>query len=185
MENVSFEEIRNILKENALAMVELRKSQAETEIQLAKTDAQLAKTNKVLSGIGFNLGTAAEEYFYYALEEKMRMGGIKYKEIEQNLKSKTKKLEDEFDIVMYNGNSIGIVEVKHKVHPTDIQKLISKKAENFRILFSDYKDYKIYLGIAGFSIPKEVEEEARTHGVAILRQKGDMLEMEDNNLKVY
>jgi len=192
MENISFEEIKAILKENALAMAELRKSQqetgaqlAKTDAQLAKTDAQLAKTDKILSGLGINLGHTAEEYFYYAMEDKKQMGGIQYQDIEQNLKSKTKKLEDEFDIVLYNGDSIGIIEVKHKVHPSDIQKLISKKAENFRILFNDYKDYKIYLGIAGFSIPKEVDDEARRNGVAVLRQKGNVLEMEDNNMKIY
>ena len=177
--------IEKIMEENALAMAELRKSQKETDAQLAKTDAQLAKTDKILSGLGINLGHTAEEYFYYAMEDKKQMGGIQYQDIEQNLKSKTKKLEDEFDIVLYNGDSIGIIEVKHKVHPSDIQKLISKKAENFRILFNDYKDYKIYLGIAGFSIPKEVDDEARRNGVAVLRQKGNVLEMEDNNMKIY
>jgi len=184
--------IEKIMEENALAMAELRKSQqetgaqlAKTDAQLAKTDAQLAKTDKILSGLGINLGHTAEEYFYYAMEDKKQMGGIQYQDIEQNLKSKTKKLEDEFDIVLYNGDSIGIIEVKHKVHPSDIQKLISKKAENFRILFNDYKDYKIYLGIAGFSIPKEVDDEARRNGVAVLRQKGNVLEMDDNNMKIY
>jgi len=145
----------------------------------------LAKTNAILSGIGINLGHTAEEYFYYALEEKKRMGGIQFQDIEQNLKSKTKKLEDEFDIVLYNGDSIGIIEVKHKVHQNDIQKLITRKATNFRILFNDYKDYKIYLGIAGFSIPKSVDDEARKNGVAVLRQKGDVLDMDDKNLKAY
>lgn len=52
----------------------LQKSQLETDAQLrktdaqlAKTDAQLAKTERILSGIGINLGHAAEDFFSHSL----------------------------------------------------------------------------------------------------------------------
>ena len=182
----TLEEIKQILKELSISQAETDAKFKETEAQMARTDAKLNKASELLGNIGRNNGAVAEEYFYYSMEEKMEMGGIKYDVIKQNIHAMNRQqLEDEFDIVLYNGNSIGLIEVKHKVHPSDINKLITKKATNFRLLFTDYKDYKIYLGIAGFSIPEEVAEIAQDNGVAVLRQKGDVLVMNDSNLKVY
>ena len=189
----TLEEIKQILKELSISQKEtdakFKETDAkfkETDAQMARTDAKLNKASELLGNIGRNNGAVAEEYFYYSMEEKMEMGGIRYDVIKQNIHAMNRQqLEDEFDIVLYNGNSIGLIEVKHKVHPSDINKLITKKATNFRLLFTDYKGYKIYLGIAGFSIPEEVAEIAQDNGVAVLRQKGDLLVMNDSNLKVY
>jgi len=37
-----------------------------------------------------------------------------------NLGLKTKKINDEFDIVLVNSKSVAIIEVKYKVHPNDL-----------------------------------------------------------------
>lgn len=174
------------------AIEELQKSQAKTDTQLAKTDAQLArtdaqlaKTEKQLGNIGINLGHTAEEFFFYALSDNKRLGDIQFDDIELNVRAKFRTVEDEFDIVLYNGDSIGIVEVKHKVHPNDIEKLKTRKVENFKILFPYYADCKFYLGIGGMSFPTETASLALENGIAVLRQKGELFEIEDNALKVY
>jgi hypothetical protein len=41
------------------------------------------------------------------------------------------------------------------------------------------------LGIASFSFYPELEQFAKQNGVAILKQKGDVVEIEGTNLKVY
>ncbi|MDX2196834.1 MAG: hypothetical protein NW207_10480 [Cytophagales bacterium] len=158
---------------------------AKTDAQLAKTDAQLAKTDAKLWSIGVNLGHTAEEYFYYALVEKPVLGGITFDTVDANIKSHTKTLQDEFDIVMYNGDTIGLIEVKHKVHPSDLETLTTQKTKNFRLLFPDYKDYKIYVGIAGMSIPEEIAGQAQNKGIAVLRQKGEVTEINDTHIKAY
>lgn len=165
---------------------------AQTDAQLAKTDAQLAKTDLTLketaqrlSNIGVNLGHVAEEFFYYALKEDPKLGDIRFDRIVLNLHSMNKSIQDEFDVVLFNGDAVGIIEVKHKVHPKDIEKLKTKKVENFRALFPDYADHKYYLGIAGASIPAEVAEMAKTAGIAVLRQKGDLAEIEAEGLVAY
>ena len=86
---------------------------------------------------------------------------------------------------MYNGNSIAIIECKYKAHENDLRKLMDKKVDNFRALFPDFKGYKIYLGLASFSFYPELEEMAKQNGVAILKQKGDVVEVEATNLKVF
>lgn len=165
---------------------------AKTDAQLAKTDAQLAKTDlklketaTILSNIGINLGHTAEELFFYALEANPVLGNIKFDEVQSNIKAKTKNIQDEFDIVLYNGDSIGLVEIKHKVHPNDIQKLLTQKVKNFRILFPYYATHKIYLGIGGMSVPKEVADIASNYGIAVLRQKGELTEIKADKITAY
>ena len=171
---------------------------AKTDIQLAKTDAQLAlliaqqkegelqlaETKRILSGIGINLGDVAEDFFGNTLQEKKMLGDIQFDAVALQLKAHKGKIQDEFDVVMYNGHAIGIVEVKHKVHPADIEKLISGKLPNFRKLFPQYAGFDFYLGIAGMSIPKDASEMAEKAGLAVLRQKGDVLLM-NTNLKAF
>jgi hypothetical protein len=171
----------------------------KTDLQLAKTDKQLAKTNaqleksekswqetkKILSNVGINLGHVAEEFFYFALKEEKRFGNIQFDEISLNVKGRNRKTQDEFDIVLYNGDSIGLIEIKHKVHPNDLEQLKTRKVENFKLLFPDYADCRFYLGIGGMSIPAEVEAQALACGMAVLRQKGEAMELSENPLKAY
>ena len=171
---------------------ELHRSQDWTDAQLAKTDAQLAKTDlklkettRHLSNIGINLGHVAEEFFYYALKDKPKLGDIRFDSIALNVFSNNRELQDEFDIVLYNGNAIGILEVKHKVHPGDIEKLKTTKLENFRKLFPQYAGHRFYLGIGGSSIPAAVADMAKADGIAVLRQKGDVAKIEAGNPVAY
>ena len=70
--------------------------------------------------------------------------------------------KDEYDIVLYNHSSVAIIDVKFKAHENDVAKTL-KKAETFRILCLDYKDFKIYLGLAFMSFYFEGVLEARKH----------------------
>ena len=164
---------------------------AKTDAQLALTDAQLARnaaqlleTKRIVSGIGINLGDVAEDFYATSLQEKKMLGNIQFDAVALQLKAHKGKIQDEFDVVMYNGHAIGIVEVKHKVHPADIEKLISGKLPNFRKLFPQYADFEFYLGIAGMSIPKDAMEIAEKAGLAMLRQKGNVLQM-NTDLKAF
>ncbi|TAG51188.1 MAG: hypothetical protein EAZ27_13835 [Cytophagales bacterium] len=46
------------------------------QISQAKTEAQVKETSRILSNVGINLGMVAEEYFYYDLKPKMKLGNI-------------------------------------------------------------------------------------------------------------
>ena len=43
-----------------------------------------------------------------------------------------------------------LIEVKYKAHKNDVEKLITKKYENFKILYPEYKYYNHHLGLASF-----------------------------------
>ena len=104
--------------------------------------------------------------------------------IEKNLKQKTKKLKDEYDIVLYNNTSVAIIEVKYKAHKNDVAQVL-KKAETFKILCPDYKDFKIYLGLASMAFYPELEQECIDQGIAIIKQVGDTVVICDEHLKVF
>ena len=165
---------------------------ARTDEQIKRTDEQLKRTDEKLERMGItlgsvtnNIGSITEEYFFNCLSEKSVLGGVKYDKVRRNIGGVGLKSEDEFDIVMYNGDSIALIECKNKAHENDLRKLITRKADNFKDVFPNFKDYKIYLGLASFSFYPELEEIAKQNGVAILKQKGEIMEIEADNLKIY
>ena len=171
---------------------ELNEKFAELAIAQASTEAQMKKTDEVLKGLGIHIGGMAnshgystEEYFYNSLADNPRLGNIQFDEISRNLHGKMPKLEDEFDITLFNGKNVGIIECKYRAKEEDVVKLIEKKVSNFRQLFPFYADHTIYLGIASFSFDARLEKFANENGVAILRQKGDVVEIIADNLKAY
>ena len=159
--------------------------QKKNELQFARTDKTLERIGITLGNVTNNIGSITEEYFFNCLIEKPVLGGVKYDKVRRNISGVGLKSEDEFDIVMYNGDSIALIECKNKAHKNDLMKLIEKKAANFKDVFPNFKDYKIFLGLASFSFYPELEEMAKENGVAILKQKGDVVEIEADNLKAY
>ena len=117
--------------------IELKNLVAGLAVNSAKTDLQLQETRQLLNStikrldsvgkqlgdIGHSSGDMAEELFYNSLEEKKQLGNIKFDEIFKNIHSKRQRTEDEFDILLENGNAVGIVEVKYKVKKDHIDNM--------------------------------------------------------------
>ena len=205
----SFQEIRQMMAENAIQLRELKISQAQTDEQIrasqAKTDeqmkrndeqmkrtderlsAKLEKLSKELGNIGNNNGAVAEEFFWNALKNIKEFKGIKVDFADRNVYRQKGLLADEFDAVLWNGSSVIIVETKYKIHPNLIEKIKEKKIPNFKKLFSDKADHKIYYAIAGFAIPNQVAEEAKREGFFVIKQFADSenIIIENNEIKAY
>jgi len=167
-------------------------SQAKTEAQFARTEAQMARTDEKLKSMGIHIGGMAnsqgystEEYFFNSLDDDKRLGNLQFDEISKNLHNKLPDLEDEFDITMFNCKNVAIIECKYNAKEEDVVKLIEKKVNNFRLLFPFYANHHFYLGIASFAFDKRVEKFAKENGVAILRQMGDIVEIDADHLKAY
>lgn len=77
---------------------------------------------------------------------------------------------------MINGKDVAIIEVKYKAHEKDLEKLVTKKSENFKILFPKYNDYTQHLGLAAFHINDDLKQQAVEQGVIVLQRKGDVIE---------
>jgi len=186
---VDLQEIKRIMAENTAETDRIIKENwlqiKETGLQMQETDRRMKELQKTVGTWSNNHGSFAEEYFYNSFENgKQNFFGEKFDEIRKNLKPKQKKLEDDYDIVMFNSNAVAIIEVKFKAHKNDLIRVLNK-AKTFRILCSDYKDYKIYLGLASLSFYPELEQECIEHGIAVIKQVGDTVIINDEGLKVF
>ena len=182
------------MAENAKQIAE---SNARMDKQIAETNASIKEflesikeTRKEVKGLSKSYGMHAESYFFESLKKTKQFGGITFDYVDDDLKNTRlmpngKRLDGQFDIVMENGDSIAIIEVKSRVEKIDVIELVNKKLSNFKNLFLQYTNYKIYLGIAGFAFEKSAEKEALKSGVGILKLSGENIEIQDKHLVVY
>ena len=177
-----FAELRRLQKENDRKLAETERIFKEDH---AKYEKRMKRMEETMGGWANCHGSFAEEYFYNSFDEdKQDFFGEHFNKIHKNVKPVLKNLQDEYDIVMYNDSYVAIVETKFTARKKDIPKVL-KKAETFRILCPDYKDYKIYLGLASLSFNDELEQECIDHGIAIIKQVGDTVVINDDHLKVF
>jgi hypothetical protein len=167
--------------ENAAGFAALREAQAKRD---ARFDARIEKINAMYGGISENLGAATEEFFFNSLKDTPVVGGIRYDEIRQHTGVGTPKNFAEIDLWLENGSSIAVIEVKHKVHPKALDQL-ERQMQRVREFCPEYKDYKLYGGIAGFSIPDEVVAEAKARGMFVLKCKGELLETDSQAMRAF
>jgi hypothetical protein len=179
------QELRDLVANLAISQTRTDEQIKELKNTQEKNELQWQRTMETLSNVGHNNGAHTEDYFYNALKDTMVFGGIKYDYIEKNIKQRKQRLQDEFDIILYNGTSVAIIECKYKAHKTDVEQLVDKKITNFKILNPDYANYNIYCGIGSFSFYDELEEAAAELGVGILKQQGDVTHIYAENLKAY
>ena len=169
---------------------QIKEINEKREKEWEKYEKRMKRMEEEMGAWSNNHGSFAEEYFYNSFDEgKQNFFGEQFDDIEKNLKPQSMifdgvKLKDEYDIVLFNHSSVAIIEVKFKAHENDIAKTL-KKAETFRVLCPDYKDYKIYLGLASMSFYPELEEKCTQQGIAIIKQVGDMVVINDAHLKVF
>jgi hypothetical protein len=180
--------VASLARSQAKTDVQLEKTDtqlARTDAQLAKTDAQLAKTDAKLDrlaelygNVGNNQGKVAEEFYYNSLKHHLVLNGIQFDFVEKNV-TRTKKsagVEDEFDLLLVNGQDVFIIEVKYHLHPKDVDRLLEHKLPNFKILYPEYRDYKIHLGLATFAADDFVKRMALERGITVLQRRGDLIE---------
>ncbi|MCL2282613.1 MAG: hypothetical protein FWC26_04780 [Fibromonadales bacterium] len=181
-------ETKQLIKEIGLQIKETGSQMKETDRQLKErmkeTSLEIDRVSKRMGGISDNIGYHAEQFFQRAFEKKLKFGYVKYDEMIPNLCHRDKNGEIEFDIALINGDSIALIEVKSRIHPAFVNEFAETKVKKFRKFFPHYKNYKVYLGIAGFSFCEEVIHRASQYGIGIIGQKGDSVEVK-GKLKAF
>ena len=158
---------------------------AKTDAQLAKTDAQLKKLSDMVGGTVNNQGQAVEEFFYRSLAKQLRVSDMKFDVIYRNLTGHIKGLQDEFDIVLANGDTLALFEVKTKAHTSLVETMLQRKIPNLRKVLPNFKNYKIYAGIASLVTYDELIEEVKKHGLFLLTQHGRHLEVVNEEVAYF
>jgi hypothetical protein len=177
---------------------ELEKSRAEFNQRRAEFDEELKKSraehdkiikdlSKQIGGIANSNGAYAEEFFYNALLHGQR--NIFGEEFEDVVKSNkvtiNKGYEDEYDILLVNGQAVCVVEIKYKADSSDLPQQLLRKSQTFRVNFPQHKNKKVYLALAGMSFNPLTEKACAANGIAIMKQVGDTMVVSDENLKTF
>jgi hypothetical protein len=184
----------NLIWKNIEAM------QAKTDQQMKKTaesieelsrlskesDQRLKELGRNIGGISHSNGEMAEEYFYNAFNADKTFANEKFDEIEKNLAFKNKEKKAEFDLVLFNGKSAALIEVKYNAKPDNISvnKIISR-IEIFKTLVPECKNHNIYLGVAAMSFKEGLEKELHQAGIATIKQVGNKMVVCDKDIKVF
>jgi hypothetical protein len=190
-------ETERIMKENHAETERIMtEKQAETDRALKELSEQLydfkvdvAKTiknwNKTLGKWDNSRGDFALHYFLNAFKHgRKTFFGEKFERVDNNLKGVVPDYIDEYDIVLINGKSIGIVEVKCQPHDNTIAKVL-RKADTFRINFPYFANHKIFLGFASLVFPPDLEEQFTNQGIAVIKQIGKLVVIVDDKLKSF
>ena len=164
---------------------ELKESRAEFDRRSADFDRRMKKLEELTGSYANNNGAFAEEYFFNSFEKgQQNFFGEEFDDIDKKVKGIKKGFKDEYDILLINGQSIGIVEIKYKAHEKDVPKVLNK-AQTFKVNFPEYENHKVFLGLASMAFYPELEEECKTNGIAIVKQIGENVVIYDEHLKAF
>ena len=161
------------IKLNAIA-------QKATDEQMKRTDEKLERIGINLGNIGKNQGDVAEEFFFQSLIKDNHLGKIHFDDVVKNMEKHRGQIQEEYDLVMTNGDAIAVVEVKYKAHTNDLDKL-DRKMRNFKKLFPIYQAFKQYGAIAAFHINDDAKQEALRRGYFVLQRSGDLVHTESSD----
>ena len=173
-------------QESAKARREAAKARQESAKEQAEFRKSMKAMQKELGGVSNSNGDVAESYFINSFSQNMSFAGETYDEITPNLRKsiKTLRLQGEYDLVLYNCKSIVIIEIKYKAKKENVEELL-QKAPVFKQLFPQYAHYDIYLGLAALHIDVRTEKESIKQGIAVIKQVGKTMVINDAHLKVF
>jgi hypothetical protein len=163
---------------------------AEIRQTLNEVSKMQKENAKLIGGIGNSNGAFAENLFFHSLEKRKTFAGVHFDVVSNKFGGTLKmpggkKLEDQFDIVMINDDSVAIIEVKYSSDSEYPKKMVEKKIPNFKTLFPKYADYKVYLGMGALSFDEYTVKKAEEYGIGLLNISGDAVEYKTDWVRAY
>ena len=176
---------REAAKRQAKFDAEMKKRDEVAAKNKAESDAEFKKFKEKMGIYDNSIGNIVEQFFFNSFQKgDTNFFGEKFDRIEKNINGIEKDYKDEYDILLINGKSVAIVEVKTKAHINHIDR-IKNKAVTFRKNFPSYKDLKVFLGFASMSFNPEIENLCKENGIVIIKTSGENLIFYDKNMKTY
>jgi hypothetical protein len=190
--NISWDDLRVMMAENDQKLTKkldsLKGTMAESHRifmeKMDRHDKLFAQTREQIGGISRSNGEFCEEYFINSFKENPIFLGEKYDRILKNHKPTIAVIEDEYDLVLLNGSTVVLIEMKYKAGTDDVGRMFSK-LHSYRTNYPMFKDYKIYLGLASFSFSKLVCDRAEREGIVLIQQRGDKIEVISENVRAW
>jgi len=157
----------------------------ELDVKFTRTEKMIENTNKQIGGISRSNGEFCEEYFINSFKENPTFMGEKYDYVVEYLRPYPNTvIEDEYDLILHNGSTVVIIEMKYKASIEDVGKMFSK-LHSYRANYPMNKDYKVYLALASFRFPAKVRKRADEQGIVLIEQRGDKIEVISKKVKTF
>ena len=170
--------LEDLSKESKEYKKQSEKEYKELREAQAKTDQQIKDMSKEIGGIGNSLGDSLEYSFFVSLRENLKLENIQYNKIYTKLK--TKKNKKEFDLVLENGRTIALIEIKTTPREKHFETLKNIKEDYIKNFQDDKdKDIKVYLGSLNFN--DTVIDLAMENNIQLLTLKNDVVEVFKSN----
>jgi LEA14-like dessication related protein len=145
---------------------------------------EIKLTRSEVDGVGKSQGMVAEEFYANSLTLNPKIGKLKFDQVMTGIKVGKGHDNAQFDVVMINGNSVAIVEVKYRAQIKTIAQL-DKQMIEFRARLPIYDTFKLYGGIAGFSVSDNVVQAAHDKGYFVLKRSGDAFAVDTQGMKAF
>ncbi|MEY3219253.1 MAG: hypothetical protein RIT27_610 [Pseudomonadota bacterium] len=194
MATVTLEEVWALFKETDRKFQETDRKFQETERLIKETalaNAQAAEKRtrelertlyKKIGELGDRLGDFAEGFVRPAVVRLFRERGIEVHKVTRKIEANNPQLNlaTEIDLLVINGDSCVLVEVKSNVSIDDVNEHIERMAK-FKPLFPEYADKKAFGAMAGMVISENVAKYAYRKGFFVIAQQGDLAVILNDN----
>jgi len=137
-------------------------------------------------GISHSNGELAETYFYNSFKAHKIFANETYDYIQRPVRRTNGKVEAEFDIVLFNGTSVAIIEVKYRASRKNLPvPWLLSRTDVFKTLYPEYRNHKIFIGVAAMSFSDGFEKRMHRNGIATIRQIGKKMVVYDQEVRAF
>ena len=167
---------------------EREREKRESDERGKRIDARLDRLGKYLGGVSHSNGDMAEEFFYNTFRRDKTFVNQHFDEVRKNLhyKGEEDDLEMECDILLFNGKSAAMIEVKYNAKPDNVKvDNIAFRIAKFKLFFPEYANHKIYFGVAAMSFKKGFAKVLHRAGFATIRPFGKKIVIYDKEVKEF
>ena len=159
---------------------EMRRMSQETDRKFQETAKLMKETEKKISALGSRIGEIVEAMVEGRIIEKFQAFGYDVEECFPRLPFKNKKLglDGEIDLLLEDGDTAILIEVKTTLETADVRKHL-KRMEEYR-LYADTKGIgkRRYIGaVAGAVVKGEAATVAHENGFYVIVQSGEAVEI--------
>ena len=125
----------------------------KADARQVRADKEMSRLEKLVESVTNQIGAVdradgkvAETIFYTSLRKRPQLGSIVFDEVWGNTRPRGND-GPEFDIVLINGSSVVLVEVKRQARVDDFKKL-TKQVKDFKTSYPHYANHSIYCALA-------------------------------------
>jgi len=164
------EETERLMKERAAEAERLMKERS------ADTDNVIKNLSKRLGDIGNRLGEFVEHMVSPAVVRLLQARGIEVHEVYPGVEAKRGGEAMEIDLLVVNDGTLVAVECKSKLTQEHVDEHLNRM-EKLKRLLPLYKNHQALGAVAAMVMSDAVKEYALAHGLFVLRQNGDSIEI--------